>query len=59
MEELVILNYNTSEAHIYNVSPDVNIDEDYIKNTLGFNPDECSWMFGTNISITKHSNILK
>lgn len=59
MEELVILNYNTSEVHIYNVSSDVNIDEDYIKNTLGFNPDECSWMFGTNIEIIKYREIIK
>lgn len=58
MEELVILNYNTSEIHFYKVDADVNIDEDYIRD-LGHNPDECSWMFGEYISIVKHKGILK
>lgn len=59
MENLVILNYNTGEVHIYNVSPEANIDEDYIQNGLGFNLDECSWMFGTDIEIIKHRRIIK
>ena len=31
--------------------------EEYIKN-LGYNTDECSWMFGEDINIFKHKGIL-
>ena len=51
MKELVILNYNTSEVHFYNVDCDIN--EDYIK-SLGYNPNECSWMSSEFINIIKH-----
>lgn len=58
MEELVILDYSTSEVHIYKLDYDTDINEDYIKK-LGFNINTCFWMFGTNIKIIKHSEILK
>ena len=53
MKELVILNYNKSEVHFYNVDYDTDINEDYIK-SLGYNSDECSWMSGEFINIIKH-----
>ena len=53
MEELVIIDYNKLAVHFYKVDCDANIDEDYIKK-LGFNPDECSWMFAKNIEINKY-----
>ena len=53
MKELVILNYNKSEVHFYNVDYDTDINEDYIK-SLGYNIDECSWMSGEFINIIKH-----
>lgn len=56
-EDLVILNYNTSEVHFYKCSPDASIDEDYIRK-LGHHPSECSWMFGEFIDIVKHKGIL-
>lgn len=55
MEDLVIMDYNTSEIHLYRVNSDVNIDEDYIIK-LGHNPNECSWMFSGFINIIKHKN---
>ena len=58
MEELVIIDYNKLAVHFYKVDYDTNIDEDYIKK-LGFNPDECSWMFAENIEVFKHKGILK
>ena len=58
MEELVIIDYNKLAVHFYKVDCDANIDEDYIKK-LGFNPDECSWMFAEDIDIIKHKGILK
>lgn len=58
MEELVIINYNTSEVHFYKVDPDVIVNDDYIS-LLGHNPDECSWMQSDELSIIKHKGILK
>lgn len=58
MEELVIMNYRSSELHFYKVESGTNIDEDYIR-FLGHNPDECSWMFGEYIGIYRHKGILK
>ena len=58
MKDLVILNYNTASVHFYKVDNNTNIDEEYIK-ILGFNPDECSWMFAEDIDIIKHKGILK
>lgn len=53
MEELVVLDYNTSEIHFYKIDYDTNINDDYIK-SLGHNPNECSWIFGEFINIIKH-----
>ena len=58
MEDLVILDYNNSTVHFYKVDNDANIDENYIEK-LGFNPDECSWMFAEDIEVIKHKGILK
>ena len=53
MEELVILDYSTSEVHIYKINYETNVNEDYIR-SLGHNPVECNWMFGENINVVKH-----
>ena len=58
MEDLVILDYSTASVHFYKVDNDANLDYDYIEK-LGFNPDECSWMFAEDIEIIKHKGILK
>ena len=58
MEDLVILNYNTSTVHFYKVDSNADIDYDYIAK-LGFNPDSCSWMFAEDIEVIKHKGILK
>ena len=58
MEDLVILDYNTSSVHFYKVDNDADVDYDYI-DKLGFNPDECSWMFAEDIEVIKHKGILK
>ena len=58
MEDLVIIEYSTLSVHFFKVDTDANIDEDYIRK-LGFNPDECSWMFAENIEVFKHKGILK
>ena len=57
MEKLVILDYSVGEVHVYDIHPDTNIDEDFIKN-LGFNISTISWMFSERISIVYHKKIL-
>lgn len=58
MEDLVILDYSTSSIHFYKIDNDANLDYNYIKK-LGFNLDECSWMFAEDIEIIKHKGRLK
>ena len=58
MEDLVILDYSTLTVHFYKVDSNADIDYDYIEK-LGFNPDECSWMYAEDIDIFKHKGIIK
>ena len=58
MEDLVILDFNNATVHFYKVDKDTNINDDYIEK-LGFNPDECSWMYAEDIDVFKHKGILK
>ena len=58
MEDLVIIDYSTLSVHFYKVDKDTNINDDYIEK-LGFNTNECSWMFAEDIEIIKHKGILK
>lgn len=58
MEQLVILDYSNQSVHIYNVDSEADVDESYINN-IGFHTSECTWMFGENINIQFHKDILK
>ena len=58
MEDLVILDYSTSTVHFYKVDSNADIDYNYIEK-LGFNTNECSWIFAEDIDIIKHKGILK
>ena len=58
MEELVILDHSDSSVHFYKVDKDADLDYEFIEK-LGFNPDECSWMFAEDIEVIKHKGILK
>ena len=58
MEDLVILDYSTSTVHFYKVDSNADINDDYIEK-LGFNTNECSWMFAEDIEVIKHKGILK
>lgn len=44
------MNYNTSAIYIYKVEEGTCINDEYIMD-LGYNSDECSWMFGKHIRI--------
>ena len=58
MEDLVILDFNNATVHFYKVDKYTNINDDYIEK-LGFNTNECSWMFAEDIEVIKHKGILK
>lgn len=56
-EKLIIMDYSVGEVHIYDVLPDTNIDEDFIRD-LGFNINTCSWMFSNTIEIVYHKEAI-
>lgn len=58
MEKLVIMDYVVPAVHIYDVDADAHIDEEYIEN-LGFNTNCCNWMFGEEMEITYHKELLR
>ena len=58
MEDLVILDYSTLTVHFYKIDSNADINDDYLEN-LGFNTNECSWMFAEHIEVIKHKGILK
>lgn len=51
-EKLVVIDFVVQdlEIYIFTIDEDTNVDEDYIKD-LGFDPDNCSWFFGTNVKV--------
>ena len=55
INDLVILDYNIGEVHIYKVQEDKEIDSDYL-DSLGHNPDDCYYMVGQSINIIDHRN---
>lgn len=55
INDLVILDYNTGEVHIYKVQGDKEIDNAYL-DSLGHNPDDCYYMVGQSINIIDHRN---
>ncbi len=58
MEKLIILDYENSSMHVYDVAPGTQVDEAYIDN-LGYHLSGVSWMFGKDISIHFHKRTLQ
>lgn len=58
MNDLIIVDFNTSSIHFYKVDYDADIDEDYLEK-LGFHTNECFWIFAEDMEIIKHKGILK
>ena len=58
MEDLVILDYNTLTVHFYKIDSNADINDDYLEK-LGFDTNECSWIFAEDIEVIKHKGILK
>ena len=58
MEDLVILDYSTLTVHFYKIDSNADINDDYIEK-LGFNTNECSWIYAEDIEVIKHKGILK
>lgn len=55
--KLVVMDYNTASIHLYDCSPNIEMDDERIAQ-LGFNLDECYWMYGKNIDVVKHKGLL-
>ena len=53
--KLVVLNFENATIHFHNINRD-SIDEKYLQ-TLGYNLDNCQWMFG-DLEIITHKGIL-
>lgn len=58
MEQLIILDYSIPSVHFYNIASEVEVDESYI-HSLGFHTSNCAWMFGRNIEVNVHNEVLK
>lgn len=58
MKSLIILDYSTASAHLYDVADSVAVNEEYISN-LGFHTSECEWMIGNNIEVNVHKGVLR
>ena len=58
MKKLIILDYTAPIVHIYDVDTEVNIDDEYIEK-LGINTNCACWMFGNDIEMIYHKEILK
>lgn len=54
---LAVLDYEKEVVHLYNIAPGLEVDDDYISR-LGFDPECCSWMFGTFVDVVKHKGTL-
>ena len=53
-----MLDHSNSSVHFYKVDKDADLDYDFIEK-LGFNPEECSWMYAEDIDVFKHKGIIK
>lgn len=56
MNQLVVLDYNTSKVHLYVIDPKVVVDEEYVL-SLGFKEKDIEWMCGK-LQVIKHKGIL-
>lgn len=56
MEKLVVLDYRTSEVHLFKAQPGIETNEDYL-DRLGFNHSEVEWISG-DLKIISHSNVV-
>lgn len=58
MDKLIILDYTNTTVDVWEVEPNVTIDESFIE-SLGYNVSGCSWMSGADMEIYFHKEILK
>lgn len=58
MTYLAVFDYSTSDVHIFYISEELDVTEEYLEN-LGFKISQIAWMVGKNITIIHHSELLK
>ena len=49
------MNYITQEIHIF----DIDTDRDVLIGELGFRESDCHWMFGEDIKVVHHKEVIK
>ena len=55
MKQVAIMNYITQEIHIF----DVEKEEDITMGDLGFRESDCHWMWGEDIKVVHHKEVVK
>lgn len=59
MENLIVLDHNTKNIHLYKLDVDGPIDDVFIAENTHHNVDNISWMVVDKIDIIRHKGILK
>lgn len=55
MKKLVVLDYSDASVHIFDVLPDIEVDDEYV-DSIGFNMSNCYWMLSDYLDIKYHHN---
>lgn len=55
---LAVMDYSSSQIHLYKFDKDVQMDDEVVAK-LGYNLDECYWMYSKAIEVIKHVGIYK
>lgn len=58
MNALIILDYSDCSVHLYAIDSKAVVDAVYIE-ALGYKESTCEWMYGENMNIIFHKEILK
>ena len=57
MKKLILIDYSTNAVDIWDVTPSVRIDEEYLEDH-GYHTSNCSWMLADDITFTLHKEPL-
>lgn len=55
MKQLAIMNYITQEIHLFDIDTDAEIE----LSELGFRDSDCHYMWGENIKVVHHKEIVR
>ena len=59
MEQLIVLDFSDSSVHFYKIDSNYEPDDvEELISDLGHHPSSCSWMFGQNVRIEFHGDVI-